>query len=94
MMKAKSPANKLIEKHKDLTHSESLKVVSHVQREEGEWIINTIMIDNIEVPFKYKRKQMYKSLIGQRVNITYYPANEEIAGFTLETMKIVRLKVS
>ncbi|MFT5636127.1 MAG: hypothetical protein ACI89T_001584, partial [Cognaticolwellia sp.] len=29
----------------------------------------------------------------QQVNITYYPTNELVAGFELEVMKIVRIKV-
>jgi hypothetical protein len=52
------------------------------------------MLNNIEVPFKYKRKKLYKSLQGHRVNITYYPEKEMIAGFEIEIMKIVRIKVS
>lgn len=91
----KSPTDKLLKKHEQLIHSENLKVNSHVQREDDqEWIINTIMLENIDVPFKYKRKKKYKSLTGQRVNITYYPDNEIIAGFTMEVMNIVRIKVS
>lgn len=91
----KSPTDKLLKKHEQLIHSENLKVNSHVQREDDqEWIINTIMLENIDVPFKYKRKKKYKSLTGQRVNITYYPDNEIIAGFTMEVMNIVRIKVT
>ena len=90
----KNTADKLIKKHKDLVHSEEVKVVSHVQREQDEWYINTIMLENVDTPFKYKRKQPYKSLKGQKVNITYYPANEIVAGFEIEVMNIVRIKVS
>jgi len=71
-----------------------MKVSSHVQRESGDWFINTLMIDDIDVPFKYKRKQRYKNLEGQRVNLTYYPATEDVAGFTMEVMNVVRIKVS
>ena len=56
--------------------------------------INTIMLENIDVPFKYKRKQPYKSLKGQRVNVTYYPATEQVAGLAFEVMNIVRIKVA
>lgn len=87
-------AKKLVKNHAKLTHSEILKVTSHVQRESGDWIINTLMLDDISVPFKYKRKKHYKSLQGQRVNITYYPETEVIAGFDIEIMKVVRIKVS
>ncbi|REL27606.1 hypothetical protein DXX93_14265 [Thalassotalea euphylliae] len=86
--------NKLLEQHHKLIHSESLKVKSHVQRENGDWILNTLMLDNIDVPFKYKRKKLYRSLQGQRVNITYYPATEQVAGFEMEIMNIVRIKVA
>lgn len=90
----KSPVNKLLEKHQQLTHSENMKVVSHVQREENEWWLNTIMIQDYDVPFKYKRKKRYKSLDGSVVNITYYPSAEEVAGISFEFMKIVRIKKS
>ena len=90
----KSPAEKLLEKHQNLTHSENLKVTSHVQREDkdSDWIINTLMFNGVSAPFKYKRKTLYKSLQGQRVNITYYPTTEEIAGFAIEVMNIVRVR--
>ncbi|OKY25379.1 MULTISPECIES: hypothetical protein [Thalassotalea] len=91
---AKKAINKLLENHKQLIHSESLKVISHVQREEDDWILNTIMLENIDVPFKYKRKKQYRCLSGQKVNVTYYPATETIAGFEMEIMNIVRIKVS
>jgi hypothetical protein len=52
------------------------------------------MIDNVDVPFKYKRKKHYKSLQGQKVNITYYPDEQSIAGFIVEVMSVVRVKIS
>ena len=85
---------KLTTRHEKLTHSEMLKVASHVQRESGEWMLNTLMIDGYDVPFKYKRKRLYKSLQGQRVNLTYYPTVEVVAGIEFEIMKVVRIKVS
>lgn len=90
----KSPVKKLLDKHQQLIHSEMMKVVSHVQRESGEWIINTLMLEGIDVPFKYKRKKQYKNLQGQRVNLTYYPATESVAGFDVEVMNVVRIKAS
>ena len=90
----KSPVDKLLKKHDKITHSELQKVVSHVQREVGDWIINTVMLDGCEVPFKYKRKQMYKNLTGGYVNITYYPATEMVAGIEIEVMNVVRIKRS
>jgi len=90
----KSPSEKLLAKHEELVHSEMRKVISHVQREEGEWQINTVMIEGCDVPFKYKRKRQYRCLKGQRVNMTYYPAVEVVAGFEMEVMNVVRIKVS
>jgi hypothetical protein len=97
-IKDNAPSNKeakqLIEQHKKLIHTEGINVISHVQRESGDWFINTLMFENINVPFKYKRKKLYKSIKGQRVNITYYSDNEKVAGFDIEIMRIVRIKVA
>lgn len=90
----KSESEKLVKKHQELIHTDNLKVISHVQREEDDWFINTIMFENIDVPFKYKRKQLYKSLVSNRVNVTYYVSTEKIAGFKIEVMNIVRIKIS
>lgn len=90
----KNAAQKLVKQHAKLIHSEDMKVTSHVQRESDEWILNTLMLDKIDVPFKYKRKKLYQSLKGQRVNLTYYPETETIAGFNIEVMSVVRIKVS
>jgi hypothetical protein len=90
----KSEPKKLLERHKNLVHSEMLKVNSHVQREAGEWIINTLMIEGSEVPFKYKRKKKYKNIKGQRVNLTYYPDIESVAGIEMEVMTVVRIKIA
>lgn len=90
----KNSAQKLIKKHHKLVHSEHMKVSSHVQRECDDWIVNTLILDNIDVPFKYKRKKLYNSLQGQRVNLTYYPETEVVAGFDIEVMSIVRIKIS
>ena len=75
-----SDPTKLVKKHQELTHSEAVRVISHVQRDKNEWILNTVMIEDCEVPFKFKRKQQYKNLKGARVNITYYPTVEVVAG--------------
>jgi len=87
-------AKKLTDKHQKLTHTEMMKVTSHVQRQSGEWIINTLMIEGCEVPFRFKRKTAYKNIKGQRVNLTYYPVTETVAGLDFEVMKVVRIKVS
>lgn len=89
-----SVGRQLTDQHKDLTHTEDIKVISHVQRELDEWFLNTLMLENVDVPFKYKRKKLYKNLQGQRVNITYYPSSENIAGFDIEIMNIVRIKIA
>ena len=89
-----SDASKLVKKHQELTHSEMVKVISHVQRDKDEWVINTVMIEDCEVPFKFKRKQQYKNLKGARVNVTYYPTTEVVAGLEFEIMNVVRIKVA
>jgi len=89
-----SNPDRMLKKHPELVHSENVKVTSHVQREDGEWLINTLMIEGCEVPFKYKRTKRYKDLKGQRVNLTYYPATEQVAGFDVETFKVTRVRVA
>ena len=90
----KSQTDKLLQRHRQLSHTEMAKVTSHVQRVQDDWILNTVMIEECDVPFKYKRKKHYKSLKGQRVNLTYYPAKESVAGMELEIMKVVRIKIA
>lgn len=85
---------KLVKRHPGLTHSEMMKVTSHVQRQSGEWIVNTLMLEGCNAPFRYKRKKLYKNLKGQRVNLTYYPTDENIAGLQMEVMNVVRIRVS
>ena len=84
----------LLKKHPDLVHSESRKVDSHVQREDGEWFLNTVMLEGELTPFKYRRRKKYKNLAGARVNLTYYPATELVAGIEMEIMKVVRIRRS
>ena len=90
----KTDANKLIKKHQELVHSEMQRVTSHVQRDTKDWIINTIMIEGCEVPFRFKRKKPYKNVEGARVNLTYYPTKENVAGLELEVMNVVRIKIA
>lgn len=89
----KSPVDKLLHSHESLVHSEGVKVLSHTQREDGEWVLHTLMIEGCDAPFKFKRKKKYKSLKGAKVNMTYYPAVEVVAGFDIEVMKVVRIKL-
>ncbi len=69
---------------------------SHVQRDEkhSDWIINTIMLEGYDVPFRFKRKQEYRNLTGARVNVTYYPVTEKVGGFDMEIMNVVRIRQS
>lgn len=90
----KSDPNKLLKKHPALVHSEQQKVTSHVQRQAGDWIINTIMIEGCAVPFRFKRKQAYRNAKGARVNLTYYPSVEVIGGLEMEVMNVVRIKIA
>lgn len=70
------------------------KVESHVQRQVGDWIHNTILIQDYDVPFKYKRQKKYRSLKGARVDIIYYPSAEQVAGMDFEVMNIVKINIS
>ena len=87
-----SDPQKLVKKNENLIHSELMKVDSHVQREKGEWVLHTVMVEGCDVPFKFKRKGKYQSLKGARVNMTYYPEQETVAGMEFEVMKVVRIK--
>lgn len=89
-----SDAKQLTDKHQSLTQKENAVVTSHVQRDEGEWIRHTLMLDGIDVPFIFRRKQQYRSLKGARVNLTYYRIEETVAGVPFEAMKVVRIKRS
>ncbi len=87
-----SDADKLLRKHFELNQLDVAKVMSHVQRKRGDWVLNTIMLEGYDVPFKYSRKKKYKNLEGARVNLTYYRQTESIAGMDLEVMKVVRIR--
>ncbi len=92
----KSDVDKLLQKNEQLNQLDLVKVVSHVQREieDGAWVLNTLMLEGYDVPFKYKRQKKYRSLQGAPVNITYYPQNEQVAGMDIEVMKVVRIRRS
>ena len=90
----KSDINKLLKKNEKLNQLDSVKVISHVQRENGDWIKNSLMLEGYDVPFKYNRKKMYKNLKGASVNLTYYPEAELVAGMEFEIMKVVRIRRS
>lgn len=90
----KSDPDKLLKKNAQLNQLDAIKVSSHVQRERGEWFLNTLMLEGYSVAFKYSRKKRYRSLEGASVNLTYYPDSEVIAGLEFEYMKVVRIRRS
>ena len=53
---------KLLDKHQELTHSEMKTVVSHTQRVVDDWFLNTLMIDDCDIPFRYRRRKRYRDL--------------------------------
>ena len=85
---------KLLGLHESLVHSERKRVLSHVQRDSGAWIINTIMLDGYSVPFKFKRRKPYKNLNRMFVNLTYYPTTESVANIDMEVMNVIRIRTS
>lgn len=88
----KTDVEKLLKKNRKLNQLDAIKVVSHVQREKGDWYINTLMLEGYDVPFKYQRKELYKNLAGAEVNLTYYVNNEQVGGLDFEIMKVVRIR--
>ena len=89
-----SDVRKLLKKHGQLNQLDAVKVLSHVQREKDDWILNTIMLEGYDVPFQYNRKTLYKNLTGARVNLTFYAESKSIAGMVLEMMRVVRIRRS
>lgn len=92
-MKVKT-TKKLLAEHDNLTHSTMQKVTSHVQRRDGDWILNTLMVEGQNIPFKYKRRRKYKSLQGARVDMVYYPDTETIARMDFPFMKVIKIALS
>ena len=90
----KTEVDKMLARHERLVHSEHKRVVSHTQRESGEWIINTVMLEDCSAPFRFKRKKPYRNLKGAYVNLTYYPDIETVGGIDLEVMNVVRIRIS
>ena len=89
-----SDVKKLLKKHGQLNQLDNVKVNSHVQRDKNDWVINTIILEGYDVPFKYKRNTAYKSLKGARVNLTFYAETESVAGIDFEVMNVVRIRRS
>jgi len=69
-MLKKSDVEKLLDKHDNLTHSEELVVVSHVQRKDDDWFMNILLVEGTEVPFKFRRRKTYKNLTGLKHKVT------------------------
>jgi hypothetical protein len=90
----KSEVDRILKKREQLNQLDMAKVISHAQREAGEWITNSLMLEGYEVPFRYRRKTKYQSLKGARVNLTYYPHTETVAGLDFEVMNVVRIRRS
>lgn len=90
----KTEVDKMLALHERLVHSERKKVVSHTQRETKDWIINTLMLEDYAVPFRFKRKRPYRNLKGGYVNLTYYPTTETVGGIDIEVMNVVRIRTS
>jgi len=88
------PLKKLLIENEKLIHSRMQKVESHVQRQKDDWIQNTVLLAGYDVPFKYKRQKMYKSLKGARVDLIYYPSMEKVAGLNFEVMNVVKINRS
>lgn len=88
------PLHKQLAEHRALVHSSMKKVSSHVQRDTPEWVINTVMIEGCDTPFKYKRQKKYQNLQGTYVDLTYYPHTEVVAGISMEVMQVVKINRS
>jgi hypothetical protein len=89
----KTLKNLLIE-NQNLIYTCMQKVESHVQRQQDNWILNTVLINGYDVPFKYKRQRMYRSLKGLRVDLIYYASSEKIAGIDFEMMNVIKINRS
>lgn len=89
-----SDVKKLLKKHEQLNQLDMVKVVSHVQRDKDDWVLNTVMLEDYDVPFQYRRKTTYRSLQGGCVNLTFYPETKSIAGVDFEIMHVVRIRRS
>ena len=81
-----------IEQQQNVYHREHCTVLSHTQRDEGEWVQHTLMLENYETPFRFRRSKRYRCLKGESVDVDYYPQTTLVAGMELETMKVVRIK--
>lgn len=84
----------MLDRHKLLVHSERKRVASHTQRKAAGWIVNTVMLEGYDVPFRFKRKTPYRKLTGTYVNLTYYPYTESVGGIDMEVMNVVRIRTS
>ena len=77
-----SDAKKLLKKHGQLNQLDMAVVVSHVQRDKDDWVLNTLILEGYDVPFKYRRKTVCKSLKGARVNLTFTRKHSQLPAST------------
>lgn len=90
-MKVKT-TKQLLAENDQLVHATMQTVRSHVQRREGDWILNTVMLEGQEVPYKYKRRKKHPSLRGARVDVIFYPDVEVIARMQFDCMRVIRIQ--
>jgi len=77
----RTDAKKLVETHNNLNHSQLVKVASHIQRKQGEWILHTLMVEGCDATLevkscgfyslrtRYRSAQVCYSLFKIRINI-------------------------
>ena len=70
-----SDLSKMLKKNEQLNQLDMAKVASHVQREADDWVHNTIMLEDYDVPFKYLRKKLYKNLKGRSCKYHLLPTH-------------------
>ncbi len=92
--KMTSDVDKLLKKNEQLNQLDAAKVLSHVQRVTDEWVVNTLILEGYDVPFRYNRKKKFRDLTGTPVNLTFYRQTEQLAGMDFEVMKVVRIRKS
>ncbi len=84
----------LHQKQPQLLEALEQKVVSHTQRNEPDWVVHTLMLEGCDSPFQFRRPRGYRSLVGARVNLSYYIETQELAGEAFQIMRVVRVRRS
>jgi len=75
-----------------LIHLEGARVVSHRQLKKNDSVLNTLVLEGHDVPFQFRRKTAFRSLLGARVNLSYYPESRTAGDKTFKTMRIVKIR--